>query len=368
MTTRAVSRPPASDAAERLRYLDDTAAPLSGRAHPGRVDVVPAVAPTCSSGRRPVCPARSCPPPTAGPPGPRSSHRAPARVPRAASSAGLSPWPRGGSCSLADAGLAAARPDAAVDRRPPLRRAWAGVVILSTPITGRRANRKPVLQLLDARGHTVAWAKIGVDALTSVLVKHEANVLASLCRRATWPCVCQRSSTSARGATSLCWCCRPLLRTGARSGRRLRAADRNALARSRADVGRRRVASYVETLHAQIDGLLVRVPPPDAVALAALRDVLADLRPALAAAVLPTATWRRRLDPVELCAAGRGDAGVGLGAVRRRRPARFRRGAPPHAEAPGRRARPPLARRPGTASRVAPSVLARGRCPPPRPA
>lgn len=40
-----------------------------------------------------------------------------------------------------------------------------------------RANRKPVLHLVDSSGTTVAWAKVGVDPLTSHRIAHEARVL-----------------------------------------------------------------------------------------------------------------------------------------------------------------------------------------------
>jgi hypothetical protein len=43
-----------------------------------------------------------------------------------------------------------------------------------------RANRKPVIQLLDARGRTLAYAKIAVDDLTDGLVRTEAAALAEL--------------------------------------------------------------------------------------------------------------------------------------------------------------------------------------------
>ncbi len=37
-----------------------------------------------------------------------------------------------------------------------------------------RANRKPVLQLMDPSGATVAFAKVGVNRLTRERVRHEA--------------------------------------------------------------------------------------------------------------------------------------------------------------------------------------------------
>lgn len=44
----------------------------------------------------------------------------------------------------------------------------------------RRANRKPVLQLLDDRGRLVAVAKVGINGLTSRLVTNEARALGML--------------------------------------------------------------------------------------------------------------------------------------------------------------------------------------------
>jgi hypothetical protein len=56
-----------------------------------------------------------------------------------------------------------------------------------------RANRKPVLQLLTRDGRTVAWVKVGIDALTSALVRAETAALTTLStaglRRTTVPSV-----------------------------------------------------------------------------------------------------------------------------------------------------------------------------------
>lgn len=46
-----------------------------------------------------------------------------------------------------------------------------------------RANRKPVLQLLDGTGRTFGYAKIGVNPLTRSLVRAEARALAEVARR-----------------------------------------------------------------------------------------------------------------------------------------------------------------------------------------
>src|ERR1700710_2010115 len=46
-----------------------------------------------------------------------------------------------------------------------------------------RANRKPVLQLLDRRGHAVGFAKLGVNELTRALVTAEAAALREIAKR-----------------------------------------------------------------------------------------------------------------------------------------------------------------------------------------
>jgi hypothetical protein len=53
-------------------------------------------------------------------------------------------------------------------------------VSLSMHIGPARANRKPVLQLLDARGRTMAYAKVGIDPLTRRLVHEEGRTLRTL--------------------------------------------------------------------------------------------------------------------------------------------------------------------------------------------
>ncbi len=53
-------------------------------------------------------------------------------------------------------------------------------VVAAIALTPPRANRKPVLHLLDVDGRTVAFVKIGINPLTSALVRHEAATLAML--------------------------------------------------------------------------------------------------------------------------------------------------------------------------------------------
>ena len=50
-------------------------------------------------------------------------------------------------------------------------------LVAAVPLTPARANRKPVLHLLDPRGDTVGFAKLGVSELTRQLVAREAQTL-----------------------------------------------------------------------------------------------------------------------------------------------------------------------------------------------
>lgn len=79
-----------------------------------------------------------------------------------------------------------ARPEGALDVAVPTGdiedylRAAMGDVVLSVHIGPARANRKPVLQVLDKRGRTLGFVKIGVNDLTRRLVRAEANALSRL--------------------------------------------------------------------------------------------------------------------------------------------------------------------------------------------
>jgi hypothetical protein len=53
-------------------------------------------------------------------------------------------------------------------------------VVMGMHLGPPRANRKPVLQLLSPAGRTLAYAKLGVDALTDSLVQSEAAALTGL--------------------------------------------------------------------------------------------------------------------------------------------------------------------------------------------
>ncbi len=50
-------------------------------------------------------------------------------------------------------------------------------VVATLALTPRRANRKPVLHLLDPRGQTLAFVKIGINPLTRALVRAEHDAL-----------------------------------------------------------------------------------------------------------------------------------------------------------------------------------------------
>jgi hypothetical protein len=76
------------------------------------------------------------------------------------------------------------RDDVTVDGRERLSAHIAAVLDTDVRVSVRfgpdRANRKPVLQLLDASGTCVAFAKVGVNALTRELVRREVAVLTRL--------------------------------------------------------------------------------------------------------------------------------------------------------------------------------------------
>lgn len=55
-----------------------------------------------------------------------------------------------------------------------------GDVVLGISVGKPRANRKPVIQVLDRAGRTVGFAKVGVDELTRALVAAERDALVAL--------------------------------------------------------------------------------------------------------------------------------------------------------------------------------------------
>lgn len=72
------------------------------------------------------------------------------------------------------------RPHPVDDLEAHLAEVFGKPVLVSLHLSGARANRKPVVQVLDASGETLAFVKIGIEALTCRLVDHEAAALASL--------------------------------------------------------------------------------------------------------------------------------------------------------------------------------------------
>lgn len=53
-------------------------------------------------------------------------------------------------------------------------------VVVALHLGARRANRKPVLEVMDIEGRVLAWGKLGVNELTDELVRGEAYSLARL--------------------------------------------------------------------------------------------------------------------------------------------------------------------------------------------
>ena len=77
-------------------------------------------------------------------------------------------------------GTSVSRP--AATELPPFRNASPSTLRFLASMSLRRSgrprpNRKPVLQIFDSTGETVCFAKLGVDGLTSRLVRHEAAFL-----------------------------------------------------------------------------------------------------------------------------------------------------------------------------------------------
>jgi hypothetical protein len=67
-----------------------------------------------------------------------------------------------------------------------LRQALGHPVVVSPYTSPPRANRKPVLQLMDGRGRTVGYAKVGVNPLTDDLVRAEVAALGRLAEAGLW--------------------------------------------------------------------------------------------------------------------------------------------------------------------------------------
>lgn len=58
-------------------------------------------------------------------------------------------------------------------------------LLLAVQLSPPRANRKPVVQLLDKRGTIIGFAKVGVNELTRRLIRHEAAALETLRKAGT---------------------------------------------------------------------------------------------------------------------------------------------------------------------------------------
>ena len=65
-------------------------------------------------------------------------------------------------------------------------------VQIAMPVTRPRANRKPVLRVVDGSGVAVAFVKVGTNALTRELVLREAAALGTLGERDLGPVVVPR--------------------------------------------------------------------------------------------------------------------------------------------------------------------------------
>lgn len=164
-------------------------------------------------------------------------------------------------------------------------------VTVATALTPQRANRKPVLQLLDGDGTAVAWVKVGIDELTGALVTGEGGVLTVLAAaqlpelripavlyRGTWhelP-VLALSALPTAGATRVA---EVALHTAMRA---LAATPVIPVDDARA---------YAETLSGRVDALMAAAGAEDRAALQALRPAVATLLDASRRGPVPAGTW-----------------------------------------------------------------------------
>lgn len=154
-------------------------------------------------------------------------------------------------------------------------------VVCSLAITAARANRKPVLQVFDRRGRTVAFAKVGISPVARRLVDAEAEALAvasaALPSLVVVPTPVHHGTW---GETSV------LVTTPLPLGRRIRPRARRP---ELADAMRAVAALGSEDgLAAYLDEL---VEQADALAAGPWRGVLGDLRTAIRAKALRTGAW-----------------------------------------------------------------------------
>ena len=168
-------------------------------------------------------------------------------------------------------------------------------VVLGTHLGPPRANRKPVLQLLDSRGRITGYAKVAVDDLTDSLVRDEAAALETLGRART------RLVEVARVEHVGLWSGRALLVQSALPVWAPRApVGRTRLVHAMAEVaaiGRRDdVPLAGGTFRRELDGRLHRLPPTRAAAELAglwrrLEDAAGDVRLSFGAGHGDWAPW-----------------------------------------------------------------------------
>jgi hypothetical protein len=167
---------------------------------------------------------------------------------------------------------------------------------LSTSLTFARANRKPVLHLLDPNGDSVAWAKVGVNELTYALVAHESKVLTRLNGA-------EIEGLQVPGVVySGEWHGLRVLALSSLPTRHAARADAAALSRAMLGVADMtlatqttsagvRTGTYVDILLVRAASLTARVDPADAGPLAELRTALGSLRAEAERVRLTTGAW-----------------------------------------------------------------------------
>ena len=165
-------------------------------------------------------------------------------------------------------------------------------VITSLALTPRRANRKPVLHVLDDTGRTVGWAKIGIDDLTRRLVEREGAVLEQLGGEIEpnlhAPQVLHHGTWHALEVLVLSPL--PAVQTIMPSSRTLSRAML-ALATSTSGDEPTDLEPYADVLADRARDIARRASAANQNALERLRPILDTVRAACAASALPSGTW-----------------------------------------------------------------------------
>ncbi len=197
-------------------------------------------------------------------------------------------------------------------------------VVASVGLTPPRANRKPVLHLLDHEGRTVAFVKVGINPLTCALVRREAAALARMAkadlRTVSVPEVLYAENWDGVEVLVLS----PVPSWLGRMPRPdvLEAAMQEVAAAGGPDVGAAPAPNFAQLLRDRADNIATPTDPQDQKTLAVLRELADRLAHEPVAQALRTGTWhgdwtswncRQLGDTIALWDWERSDSGVPTG-------------------------------------------------------